>query len=115
MPIKPTDAEEEYFKREDLRKIKKLREQYAREVREAKKEDLEKLKELHWMRCPKCGMELTELDFRGMKVDSCLTCGGMFLDKGEIEKAMAYKEPGWLGRSVMAFFGAEDELDSTQD
>ena len=58
---------------------------------------------------------LAELDFRGVKVDSCVACGGMFLDKGEADKAMAFKEPGWLGRAVMNFFGAESDLDSKED
>jgi Zn-finger nucleic acid-binding protein len=111
MPVKPSSPEEEYFQKENLRKVKQLREQAAREVKEA---DRQRLKELHWMHCPKCGMKLAELNFRGVEVDSCVACGGMYLDKGEIEKAMAFKEPGWLGRAVMAFVGAEKDLDSTK-
>jgi hypothetical protein len=102
MPVKPSEAEEEYFKREELQKVKKLREQAAREMAE---QERQRLKELHWMRCPKCGMELAEVDFRGVKVDACFSCGGVFMDKGEVEKALEYKEPGWLGRAIGAFFG----------
>ena len=112
MPVKPSSPEEEYFTKENLRKVKQLREQAAREVKEG---ETERLKELHWMRCPKCGMALAELDFRGVKVDSCVACGGMFLDKGEADKAMAFKEPGWLGRAVMNFLGAESDLDPKED
>ena len=111
MPVKPSSPEEEYFQKENLRKVKQLRERAAREVKEG---DPQRLKEMHWMRCPKCGMALAELEFRGVKVDSCLACGGMFLDKGEIEKAMSFKDPGWLGRAVMTFLGAERDLDSTK-
>ncbi len=35
------------------------------------------------MRCPKCGMELIEIDYRGIKVDECSECRGMWLDAGE--------------------------------
>jgi len=111
MPMKPSSSEEEYFQKENQRKVRMLREKAAREV----KEDRDELKKLHWMRCPKCGMQLAELNFRGVEVDSCVSCGGMFLDKGEIEKAMAFKDPGWLGRAVMNFFGAEDDLGKKEE
>jgi uncharacterized protein len=54
----------------------------------------EQLKRLHWMRCPKCGCELDEITFRGVKVDKCLACGGVFLDDGELEQLAG--KPGWL-------------------
>ena len=46
----------------------------------------ERLKELHWMCCPKCGGELDEITFRGVKVDKCFACGGVYLDDGELEQ-----------------------------
>ena len=48
-------------------------------------EEKNKLKELHSMRCPKCGMELGEIDYKGIKVDKCFTCDGVWLDAGEME------------------------------
>ena len=104
MPFKPSSSEEEYFRKEEIRKLKKLREQAASGLQE---QERKRLKELHWMRCPKCGMELAEVDFRGVKVDSCFSCGGSFLDKGEIEKALAYKEPGWLGTAFLNMMGGD--------
>jgi Zn-finger nucleic acid-binding protein len=38
------------------------------------------------MRCPKCGLELQEVAFRGVDADLCFTCGGVFLDRGEIDR-----------------------------
>ena len=46
------------------------------------------------LRCPKCGLELNEVDYRGVKVDACMSCGGMFLDNGEAEKIIEFEEPG---------------------
>ena len=112
MPIKPSSSEEEYFKREEVRKLRKLRESAAPELEE---QERKRLKELHWMRCPKCGMELSEIDFRGVKVDSCFSCGGAFLDKGEVEKAMVYKEPGWLGKDFLNMLGADKSAAETDD
>ena len=48
-------------------------------------EEKEHLKKLHFMRCPKCGMELIEIDYKGIKVDKCSECEGIWLDAGELE------------------------------
>jgi uncharacterized protein len=37
------------------------------------------------MKCPKCGMELIEIDYRGIRVDKCSECEGVWLDAGELE------------------------------
>ncbi len=100
----PSDKEEEYIKRQELEKIKRLREQCARETAEREKKDL---KELHWMRCPKCGMELAEVEFRKVVVDACFACGGMFLDKGEIENILAQEGTGTLRKIAAGLFGSK--------
>lgn len=71
----------------------------CREARRAKTVRLdgnerERLKRLHWMHCPKCGGELDEITFRGVKVDKCFSCGGVYLDDGELEQ-LAGKQ-GWF-------------------
>jgi len=40
-------------------------------------EEKKRLKELHYMRCPKCDMELIEIDYKGIKVDKCSECEGI--------------------------------------
>jgi Zn-finger nucleic acid-binding protein len=37
------------------------------------------------MRCPKCGMELIEIDYKGIMIDECSECEGIWLDAGELE------------------------------
>ncbi len=44
------------------------------------------LRELHYMHCPKCGASLQEIVFRGVRIDKCFGCGGVFLDDGELEE-----------------------------
>jgi hypothetical protein len=76
-------AEEEFFAREDAEKRRRL----ASAVRKAAdQEERERLRRLHHMQCPKCGLPMQEVAFRGVKADLCSTCGGIFLDKGEIEQ-----------------------------
>ncbi|MSP62332.1 MAG: hypothetical protein EXR72_18770 [Myxococcales bacterium] len=42
-------------------------------------------RKLHHMRCPKCGMALEAVVFRGVTLDKCYHCNGMWLDAGELE------------------------------
>ena len=79
----PSEKEEEYIKRQELEKIKKLREQCAKDTAEQEKNDL---KEQHWMHCPKCGMQLHTILINKVEVDKCFSCNGIFLDDGELEK-----------------------------
>lgn len=82
-PGKPSSAEEEYFVREDAEKKRKLALQ-AKKDKQA--EELKRLKELHWMHCPKCGLQMQEVKLRGVDVDVCFSCNGVFLDQGELEQ-----------------------------
>jgi hypothetical protein len=82
MTRKPSENEEEYFARMEFEKRKKLEEEKHRKLGE---EEKKKLKELHFMRCPKCGMELIEIDYHGVHTDKCSECGGIWLDAGEFE------------------------------
>jgi len=38
------------------------------------------------MNCPRCGGELQLEDYRGIEVDRCPVCQGMWLDYGELEQ-----------------------------
>ena len=39
--------------------------------------------------CPKCGSSMRSYERNGVVVDQCTGCGGLFLDKGELEKLSA--------------------------
>ncbi|MFN8572573.1 MAG: zf-TFIIB domain-containing protein [Gemmatimonadaceae bacterium] len=75
---KPSRNEDEYFVKLDAELIKsqraKLDSDRARMERSA-----------HFMKCPKCGANLVETDFHHMKIDKCDECGGVWLDRGEME------------------------------
>ncbi|MEI8188419.1 MAG: zf-TFIIB domain-containing protein [candidate division NC10 bacterium] len=81
MPVKPSDKEEEYFTRLEVERKRKLDEERHGQLKE---EERKRMKALHFMRCPKCGMELQEIDFKGIKIDKCFGCEGLWLDAGEI-------------------------------
>ena len=66
-------------------------------------EEREAQRRLHWMHCCKCGAEMDEIVFRGVRVDKCLRCGGIYLDDGELEQLVG--KPGWI-EALRTFFGS---------
>jgi len=88
---KPSEKEEEYFVRVEFERRKKAEEEKQRKLAE---EEKKKLKELHYMKCPKCGMELIEIDYKGIKVDKCSSCEGIWLDAGELEAISRLERTG---------------------
>jgi uncharacterized protein len=80
---KPSNTEDEYFAREEIEKKRKLALEQARDTETSEKD---RLKQLHWMRCPKCGMQLQAVNQGEVEVDACFNCHGIFLDAGELEK-----------------------------
>jgi hypothetical protein len=91
MPIRPSEKEEEYVARMEFERRKKTEEEKHKKLRE---EEKKKLKELHYMRCPKCGMELIEIDYKGIEVDKCSECGGIWLDAGELDAVSKLEKTG---------------------
>ncbi len=99
MVVKPSEKEEEYFARLDFERRKKVEEKKHRRLTE---EEKKRVQELHHMRCPKCGMELIEVDYKGIKVDKCSECEGVWLDSGELE-AVSKLEKTALDRVFTVF------------
>ena len=95
-----TESEDEYILRKE---IEQRREAVRAKRAELAEDERSKLKELHWMRCAKCGAELHEVEFRGVKVDKCFACGGVYLDDGELEQLAG--RPGWFDSMVKLFRG----------
>ena len=94
MTRKPSESEEEYFARIEYERRKQVEEQKHRKMAE---EEKRQQRELHHMHCPKCGMELIEVDYKSLKIDRCSGCDGIWLDAGELEAAVGL-ERGLLGR-----------------
>jgi len=83
--------EEEYFAREEAEKLHRLHEDKRKQL---SAEDAQKAKELHYMKCPKCGSDLHEIEWRAVKIDKCYGCKGVFLDDGELEKLAGDEHKG---------------------
>jgi uncharacterized protein len=99
---KPSHAEEEYFAREEAEKRRKLALQSMQALGE---DERKRLRKAHHMRCPKCGLELQEIAFRGVLVDRCFSCHGVFLDESDINALLG--NPGYW-ESIFQFFSRKD-------
>jgi uncharacterized protein len=104
-PGKPSSSEDEYFVREDAEKKRKLALQAKKEKEAA---ELKALKQLHWMHCPKCGLQMHEMKLRGVDVDVCFSCNGVFLDQGELEH-LQREEPRGVMNAILNWFKPETE------
>lgn len=96
---KPSHEEEDYFAQVEIDKRKALAEKLKAEMAE---DDLQKLKELHFMHCAKCGFKMHSIVFKGVTIEKCPHCGGIFLDAQELEH-LAGKEGGFIS-SVLSLF-----------
>ncbi len=88
---KPSELEEEYFTRIEFEKRKQIEEEKQKKLIE---EEKKRLRELHHMRCPKCGMQLIEIDYKNIKIDKCSECDGIWLDAGELEAVSRLEKSG---------------------
>ena len=93
MPVKPTDQEEEYFARLEFERRKKALDE--RETQAAEEERLRILAVARG-RCPKCAAELVPVPYRGIELDKCSRCQGVWLDFGELDQVVA-EDKGFLG------------------
>ncbi|MBF0361217.1 MAG: zf-TFIIB domain-containing protein [Oligoflexia bacterium] len=83
MPIVPSKKEEDYFKQLELERRKKIEEEKHHKLKKAEREQR---KELHYMKCPKCGTDLFEVDYKKVTIDECPDCKGIWLDANELDQ-----------------------------
>jgi hypothetical protein len=93
MQAKPTQQEEEYFARlEFARRRNILNERDAQAV----DEERQRIFAVARGRCPKCAGELVPVPYRGVELDTCSRCQGVWLDFGELDRVVA-EDTGFLG------------------
>ena len=80
-PGKPSHDENEWFARRDAEWLKEQR----------AKLDAERRAKAAQMTCPRCQGTLAQRVWRGVSLDSCMSCHGLWLDAGEL--AMLAHEP----------------------
>jgi hypothetical protein len=96
----PSTPEDEYFVRENAERMRRLTLEAKRAMAA---EELKRLRDLHYMHCPKCGMEMKEVRYGKLDVDACFACGGVFLDKGEMDIIAHPAQKGIMGAILNLF------------
>jgi hypothetical protein len=84
---KPSRNEEEYFARLDAELMKERRSRLDAERVKSEKST-------HFNKCPRCGSDLTAREHHHVKVDECSECGGVWLDKGELDMIREFDRRG---------------------
>lgn len=97
---KPSHNEDEYFARRDAELIKDLRAKRDAELSAAERQS-------HLMRCPRCGGQLVEAERRGVKLNQCADCLGVWVDQGEIDlinQAAEHHPTSHMMQDIISFF-----------
>jgi hypothetical protein len=89
--IEPTgyDQEEATFKEKEREAIAALRAKLDAQRASAAESQA---KSAHWMRCPKCGGQMTEKRHENVNVDVCGSCGGIYFDAGELDLLLKHEK-----------------------
>ena len=101
MTFMKLQEEEEYIARKEFERKKKIEEEKQKNLAKTEKN---RLRDVHFMHCPKCGMQLVEIDYKGVKIDECSECSGVWLDAGELE-TIAKMEKSVLDKFFSVFSG----------
>lgn len=100
MPVEPSSKEQEYFARLEIEQKKKW---MAEKMEKLQADEKQKLKELHFMKCPKCGYDLAEMEFMGVKIDRCVSCNGTWFDDGELQLVARKHDEDLLSKMMKIF------------
>jgi Zn-finger nucleic acid-binding protein len=72
-----------------------------------KQAERERLKALNLRPCPKCAIALETRTVKGVEIDRCNSCKGIWLDDGQLE-LLTQKKPGRLRKILAKIRGGKD-------
>jgi uncharacterized protein len=98
------DREEEYFYKKNRELLEKMRGKLDGQRSDQQQKARQ---EAHWMKCPKCGASLDEVELLGIKVDQCTQCLGIYFDKGELELLLEAEESKGFLTSLKRLFSGK--------
>lgn len=84
------DRESEYFFKLNKELIEKKR---AEQAAAKKKAPAVSTKFQCYMKCPKCGEDMKEIELQGIMVDKCGACDGIYFDAGELDILLDAQQP----------------------
>ncbi len=84
--------EDQYFAEQDRRLMEEFRKKQVGEQKAGE------------MVCPRCGTGLQNAVEYGVSVEQCPGCGGVWLDRGELERLAEQETDGWIARWIRREF-----------
>jgi len=85
--------EDQYFAERDRKLLEQMRQT------KTKQEDVEEtIRPAVPMRCPKCGGRLQQARLHDVRVETCPSCSGVWLDKSELDELGRREDDGWIAR-----------------
>ena len=98
---KGSDNEDEYFHQQDRKLIEKHRKNL--DAQRAQQERIAR-QQAHWMKCPKCGGDMVEVELEAVMVDQCSACRGIYFDAGEVDLMLKSHRPSQVFRRLGKLF-----------
>lgn len=98
---KGSDNEDEYFRQQD----RKLIEEHRKNL-DAQRAEQERIarQHAHWMKCPKCGEDMVEVELEAVMVDQCTACRGIYFDAGEVDLMLKSHQPSQVFQRLGKLF-----------
>ena len=93
MPITPSESEEEYFARQEFERRKKALAETQNRDADAERQ---RILSVARGRCPKCAAPLVTITYRGVELDKCSGCEGLWFDTGELDRVLGQEASGFL-------------------
>ena len=98
---KPSRNEDEYFAKQNQEQIRAMRAKLDAERKKAEKEE----QSARLNKCPRDGADLKEQHVENVKIDECPECGGVWLDRGELDQLrLVNRARGVSGGVLSSFF-----------
>ncbi|MCS7197906.1 MAG: zf-TFIIB domain-containing protein [Candidatus Bipolaricaulota bacterium] len=67
------------------------------------------------MRCPLCDVSMREVERRGVRIDICPDCRGVWLDRGELEKLLTAEATWYEEQDRLTRERPRDDWDEDDD
>jgi uncharacterized protein len=80
--------EDQWFSANEQELLKAAKLRHEKTLKEESNKEQEELKQLHWLKCPKCGGDMEEINYDGIEIDKCKKCEGVFFDAGELDELL---------------------------
>ena len=96
------DREEQHFKDQEQQALQQLRARLEEKRRQQADANADKD---FFLRCCRCGGNMAEITIDEVVIDKCETCGGIYLDAGELDLLLKSHKPQSVWSTLGSLLG----------